>query len=282
MSMKSKIKERIMINNLKRVSHRYDDINIRKMINDLGVDLRDQYTMQAEMTDYTMRKMETQQAFQISFTLRAVDYLSDKGIVSDDMRLSLVDIGDSAGNHLKYLRHKLENKYTDIETVSVNLDPVAVEKIRRRGGTAVLCRAEDYKPDVPVSLYLTYEMVEHLHNPALFFHNMAMANNGQYMVMSVPYVKNSRVSCLYIDDGKQDKVYAEGVHIFELSPTDWKRLVMHSGWRVIDSEIYCQYPVNSLFTPFYRWLWKRSDFEGFLALFLERDISQANRYQDWE
>lgn len=135
---------------------------------------------------------------------------------------------------------------------------------------------------MPVSLYLTYEMVEHLHNPALFFHKMATANNGQYMVVTVPYVKNSRVSCLYIDDGRQDKVYAEGVHIFELSLADWKRLIIHSGWRVIDCEIYFQYPTNSIFTPFYRWLWRRSDFEGFLGLFLKRDISQADRYQDWE
>ena len=135
---------------------------------------------------------------------------------------------------------------------------------------------------MPVSLYLTYEMCEHLHNPALFFHQMALADNGQYMVMTVPYVKRSRVSCSYINDGRTEPVYAEGVHIFELSPEDWQRIAYHSGWKTIDSYIYYQYPSNSPLTPFYRWLWRRSDFEGFLGLFLERDMTQADRYQDWE
>ena len=125
-------------------------------------------------------------------------------------------------------------------------------------------------------------MVEHLHNPALFFHKLALADNGKYMVVTVPYVKNSRVSCTYINDGCRDKVNAEGVHIFELSPKDMWRLTRHSGWRVIDSEIYYQYPTSSFFSPFYSWVWRRSDYEGFLGLFLERDMSQADRYQDWE
>lgn len=133
MSLMNDIKVKIMTSNLKRVSRRYGDVGIGKMIKDLGVDLSDQYTKQAEMTDYRTWKMETQQAFQIYFTLKAVHYLDNVGIISDDKRLSLVDIGDSAGNHLKYLRHKLQGKYPDIEAVSVNLDSVAVEKIRARG-----------------------------------------------------------------------------------------------------------------------------------------------------
>ena len=103
------------------------------MINEIGVDLSKQYTKHTEMTEYLTLKMKNQQAFQISFTLKAIQWLEDNGIISINKRLSIVDVGDSAGTHMKYLRHRLEERYTDMETVSVNLDPVAVQKIRQGG-----------------------------------------------------------------------------------------------------------------------------------------------------
>ena len=57
--------------------------------------------------------------------------------------LTLVDIGDSSGQHGEYIR-ALAPAGKVGRFVSVNLDPVAVEKVRARGGDAILCRAEEH------------------------------------------------------------------------------------------------------------------------------------------
>lgn len=55
-------------------------------------------------------------------------------------------------------------------TLSANLDPKAIERIRARGPKADLCRAEDLKlPEEKVDWLTSFEMVEHLHDPASFF-----------------------------------------------------------------------------------------------------------------
>ncbi len=125
-------------------------------------------------------------------------------------------------------------------------------------------------------------MVEHLHNPALFFHHLAKADNGDYMVITVPYVRNSRVALRSSLSG-QKNIHAEGEHIFELSPADWKKLILHSGWRTLEEEIYFQYPTGiPVISPILRKIWQRYDFEGFLGLVMKRDMSVANEYLDWE
>jgi len=57
-------------------------------------------------------------------------------------------------------------------------------------------------------------------------------------VMTVPYRRKSRVGLNYLRNEVKKKVYSENVHIFELCPEDWTKLMLHSGWRVIYNEIY--------------------------------------------
>lgn len=167
--------------------------------------------------------------------------------------------------------------------MSVNLDQTAVDKINASGGKAVLCRAEDYEPECSVDFYLSYEMVEHLHNPALFFYKIAKADKGKYMVITVPYVSKSHVALRRSMDRSRQLITAEQEHIFEFSPEDWKKICMHAGWKVIESEIYFQYPRHiPVISQVCRALWRKYDFEGFLGLVLKRDMSVARRYVDWE
>ena len=77
--------------------------------------------------------------------------------------------------------------------------------------------------------------------------------------------------------------FAEDEHIFELSPQDWRLLFCHSGWKEIFSECYYQYPKNNLFTrTFWRRWWQATDFEGFWAILLSKDLELSDYYQDWE
>lgn len=277
--------EYLRIHCLDSVKRQYGYGYFEQIIDTLGIDLFNQYTESQAKTEYYKLKLINQHAFQAGFTRDCILKLKAEGKLNTDDPLVLVDIGDSAGTHLKYQKYMLKEDFTDIRCVSVNLDPEAVDKIRMDGGDAVLCRAEDYQPgdEVSISCYLSYQMVEHLHNPALFFHRMAKSNNGQYMVVTVPYQRTSRVGLRYSEWHESfEFITAEQEHIFELSPKDWQKLIRHSGWKVIDDRTYFQYPVDSIFASYYRKFWNASDFEGFYAMFLERDMTVADKYTAWE
>lgn len=172
---------------------------------------------------------------------------------------------------------------TEIDGLSINLDEEAVRKINAAGGKAMLCRAEEYNPEHNIDFYLSYEMMEHLHNPALFLYRLAKANKGNYLIVTVPYLAQSRVGLHCSGNKSRAPITAEQEHIFELSPEDWTKICRHSGWKVLRSEIYFQYPTNiPIISSICRNIWKKYDFEGFFGMVLIRDMSVANRYQDWE
>lgn len=215
-------------------------------------------------------------AFQCSLMLKAVSHLTGG-------KVTVVDIGDSAGTHMLYLEALTKAKL-DIDAVSVNLDPAAIENIKKQGRKAFCLRAEDLNVEgQPVDLFTSFQMVEHLHNPAIFFRRLAKKSNCSKMVITVPYLRNSRVGLHNIRNRQSQTVFAGDEHIFELSPDDWTLLMLHSGWKVSHNEVYYQYPrkwpVISQLLSLY---WKTVDYEGFWGAILEKDTTFSDYYQDWE
>ncbi len=252
----------------------------KKMVSELRrivPDISDQEESgRAFFNSYWELKRRSLHAFQCNLMIRALEGLRPGKIV-------VADIGDSAGTHMIYLKELAKSKY-DINSISVNLDPRAIAKIKSRGLKALLSRAEDLdlgglKPDI----FTSFEMVEHLHDPATFFHRLACSPGGTKMVMTVPYVRHSRVGLHNVRRRNDKNIYAEDEHIFELSPEDWKLLLRHSGWRVAWSEIYYQYPRRILLVNLiFRLFWTSMDYEGFWGAILEKDTSVSDRYKDWQ
>lgn len=226
--------------------------------------------------DYWELKRRVLQAFQCTMMLRALKSFPSGNLI-------IADIGDSAGTHMFYLKELAKGKY-DIDTISVNLDPRAIEKIKTRGLRAILCRAEDLDMgDKKVDLFTSFQMVEHLHNPAIFFRRLAKKAQCNKMVITVPYMKRSQVGLHHLRSGSAKTVFAEDEHIFELTPDDWTLLLLHSGWRVVYSEIYRQYPRGlPILSQLFSWYWRSTDFEGFWGAILEKDTTLSDCYQDWE
>ncbi len=221
-------------------------------------------------------KRRSLQAFQCALMLQALQYFSSG-------KLRAADIGDSAGTHMLYLKELAKDKFT-IDTVSINLSAEAVEKIKARGLEAILCRAEQIAlKDINVDLFTCFQMLEHLHNPAIFLRRLAKKGGGRRVVITVPYLKRSRVGLQHIRNRLEKTVDAEMEHIFELSPEDWTLLMLHSGWRVVDSDIYYQYPRRwPLLREIFALFWRKTDFEGFWGAILEKDLTFSDRYKDWE
>ena len=242
-------------------------------------DLRDQYTGaldEVEYRRYWETKLRGLHAFQVSAALAALKHLGGTH------RL-IADIGDSSGNHAAYIR-ALAPPGQVSRIVSVNLDPVAVAKVKAKGGEAVQARAEQLdleglRPD----LFLSFETVEHLTDPVRFLHALAEKGSADWMLITVPYVRNSRFGGAILRTAPErwpSRMTAEEVHILELCPDDWALLCSFAGFRVIERRLYRQYPMRSplvLAKP----LWQALDFEGFVALILKRDLSLSSRYADW-
>lgn len=246
---------------------------LRKIVPDIS----EQESREKEtFNDYWELKRRILQAFQCAMMLKTLERFS-----SDN--LTIVDIGDSAGTHMLYLKGLTKGKFR-IDTISVNLDPRAIKKIEARGLRAILSRAEDLDlGKSKIDLFASFQMLEHLHNPAVFFYRLAMKSPCNKMVITVPYLKNSRIGLHYVRNGCDEIVFAEDEHIFELSPEDWTLLILHSGWRVVYSEVYYQYPRwLPVISQLLSWYWRKTDFEGFWGAILEKDTTFSDCYQDWD
>ena len=242
-------------------------------------DLRDQYTGsldEAEYRRYWELKMRGLHAWQTLLALESLKRIGRDG-------LTLADIGDSSGNHGLYLK-ALAAPGKIARFVSVNLDEVAVEKVRAKGGESILSRAEDLdlaglRPD----LFLSFQTLEHLTDPVRFLHGLAIKGAADWMVLTVPYRRASRFGGGHLrlpESELPEKLTAEDVHIYEFSPEDWALLARFAGWRPEHATLYRQYPPRlplRLTAP----LWRALDFEGFFGMILARDLSLARRYVDW-
>ena len=252
---------------------------IREILRSTVPDLRDQYTGTIDPEEYSRYweiKMRSIHAFQVDCALQAMDMIGGRG-------LTVVDVGDSSGNHGIYLQSMAPAGQLE-KFVSVNLDPVAVEKVRAKGGEAILCRAEALADKgLAPDLVLLLETLEHISDPLRFLRSMAHEGNIPNILLTVPFRRQSRFGGELIRRPLTElpaEITPEVVHIFELCPDDWQLLARLAGYRTVFRKIYRQYPQRS----FYRLMkpvWRQYDFEGFLALFLERDDTLSDRYTGW-
>ena len=243
-------------------------------------DLREQYTDgpdAAAFDAYWDVKIRGLQAFQVSAALEALDRLPGDGHV-------VVDIGDSSGTHAAYLK-ALAQPGKIGRIIGVNLDPVAVKKITRRGGDALLCRAEELElPDgAKPSLFLSFETLEHLSDPLRFLHRLATQGDADHLLFTVPWQRRSRFGGHHLRAPGNDGApfTPESLHIYEFSPADWALLARFAGFRPLLTRFYRQCPTWPHPLAATLPLWRQLDFEGFIAIFAERDLTLANRYTGW-
>jgi 2-polyprenyl-3-methyl-5-hydroxy-6-metoxy-1,4-benzoquinol methylase len=234
-------------------------------------DITDQYSTIQLDNPYLKENVRNLHAFQISLV---------NNILKEFERPVIVDIGDSAGNHLIYIL-ELFSKSMHIQCLSVNLDANAINKIRQKGLKAIITKAENLENyNINADIFLCFETLEHLSDPCHFLYGLSNNTEAKYLIVTVPYVQKSRVGLHHIRREIVGPCCAENTHIFELNPDDWKLLLKHSGWDVVHEKIYLQYPKKGIIR-LTRFLWKRYDFEGYLGLILLRNDTWSSKYLDW-
>lgn len=261
----------IMLSSLKSSAREQRLNGLILKLKQLVPDISDQYSTFKLDNAYLETKARNMHAFQVSLVNK---------VIGEFQKPIIVDIGDSAGTHLQYIIG-LHSQNNNIKCLSVNLDSKAVEKIVKKGLKAINARAESLQDyDVNADVFLSFEILEHLTNPCQFLHQLSTRTEVKYLIFTVPYLRHSRVGLNHIRKGFPENRYAENTHIFELNPEDWKLIIRHSGWDIVDEQIYLQYPQRGLLRitkPF----WSKFDFEGFYGLILKRDNTWSSRYLDW-
>lgn len=243
-----------------------------KRLRDIAPDISDQYTSFKIDNSYTENTCRNIHAFQISLVNRVMGEFENPVIV---------DIGDSAGTHLEYIKSLYPDK-KDMKCLSLNLDREAVQRIKNKGLQALQIRAEEiHNHNIEADIFLCFEIFEHLMNPCELFYNLSSKTGAKYLIITVPYLRRSRVGLNFLRAERKDGVAAENTHIFELSPDDWKLLFRFAGWSPAFENIYLQYPRKNWF-----WItkpcWKKIDFEGFYGAILTKDRTWCDLYRDWE
>jgi len=110
----------LLVNSLIASTKERGEADLKKKLESIVPDLSDQYSTRAlDMNDrFMVEKIRSQHTFQINIFLKNIKYLIDK---KKDV-INIVDIGDSSGTHLKYLKNLLSYLPIDIQILSVNLD----------------------------------------------------------------------------------------------------------------------------------------------------------------
>lgn len=246
-------------------------------------DISNQYTTTTiDMKDELLvNRVYCQHAFQMSIALKTIELFIAKN--TSDI-VTVVDIGDSAGTHLIYLQELMKDQSLSINALSVNLDKIAVEKIKSKGLNAICCRAEELHTveggGIKADIFMSFEMLEHLFDPISFLHSMATKAECEYFVITVPYLTKSRVGMHHIRQNLKEDRLAENTHIFELCPEDWDLIFQFSGWEIVYSDRYTQYPKSGILN-LTKYIWRKFDFDGFYGVILKRNLEISNRYRDW-
>lgn len=265
------VAQKLLVQSLKSAAREQQMMPLVLRLESIVPDITDQYSSFQVSSTYQKAKTRFQHAFQSA--------LADKALQEFESPV-IVDIGDSSGTHLQYLSGLYPEK-TGMRCLSVNLDAEAVERIKAKGLDAVLARAEDLDQyDIHADIFLCFETLEHLTNPAFFLHELSSKTDARYLVITVPYLRKSRVGLHHIRRKLRTEANPENTHIFELSPEDWKLLMLHSGWTVAHEQIYLQYPKRGLLRLLQS-VWRRFDFEGFYGIILTRDDQWSKQYSGW-
>ena len=170
----------IMINSLKGAAREQGLNESLVKLEQIVPDISDQYSTFKLNNLYLKTKSRNMHAFQIS--------LVDK-VIKEFEKSIVVDIGDSAGTHLQYIIG-LHSQNKDIKCLSVNLDPKAVEKIKKKGLHAIKARAEELQDyNINADIFLCFETLEHLMSPCQFLHQLSIRTQAKYLIFTVPYLK---------------------------------------------------------------------------------------------
>ena len=199
-------------------------------------------------------------------------------IIAEKGECSYADVGDSDGSVRLILKKYFYGK--KLNSVGINLQKSAVEKIRSIGLDAICADAQTLgELGLNYDVVSVFETLEHLPNPIGFLNSLQSVVNKR-LIVSVPFIRRSRIGLVYLSDKwpEDNKPTIENTHIFELSPTDWKKIFHHTGWKVNKEMKLMMFPSIGISRFLLQPYWRFVSFEGFWFVSLCKDDTYTSRY----
>lgn len=191
-----------------------------------------------------------------------------------------VDVGDSDGS-ARQLFLASADANSNIKTLGINLEKEAVDLIRSKGLEAEHMNAMDlHKKGIACDIVSVFETLEHLPDPIGFLESMQEVV-GERLVISVPLIVNSRVGLRYLTK-KWEAHKVPGIcnnHMFELSPDDWTKIFLHTGWAIEEQWKVRQYPSSGVLKYLMQTAWRKISFEGYWFVSLKKDTTFSSRFK---
>jgi len=234
-------------------------------------DLRQHFSEHVESREVELR-IRLLIVFETMFVKRIIsDYLQK------NKKCSYADIGDSDGSVRLLLGH---TKFNNLSTVGINLQPQAVEKMRRRGLAAICADALSIGDQgIKYDIVSVFETLEHVSDPIGFLSKIRKVVNHRLLI-SVPLIRRSRVNLAYTGNQwpTDKKPTVENTHIFELSSKDWEKIFLHTGWRIDYETRLMMFPSSLIYRIILQTYWRMISFEGFWFVSLLKDDEYVSKY----
>ena len=234
--------------------------NLYSRLEEIVPDIKFHYSNFVLDSEYLRMKVRGMHSFQIALVKKVMDNMN-----FNDGSIALADIGDSSGTHILYLKGLY--KADTLRFMSVNVDEKAIERIRSKGIEAINGDVQDLKYNsLNADIVLSFQLLEHLSDPLSFLRDVAKLH-CKYFIVTVPYLKHSRVGLQHLRNSKRKYTErnTESIHIFELCPDDWRLLFKFAGWDIFYERIYLQY---ASWFPLLKSFWRMFDYEGFYGVIL--------------
>lgn len=200
-------------------------------------------------------------------------------VLAKNQRCTYADIGDSDGS-VRVVMHEIFGR-DRLATMGINLQPSVVKRMQDMGLEAICEDAVEVgRRGVRYNVVSVFETLEHLPDPIGFLKAIGAVVEDR-LVLSVPYVRRSRVGLQYLSKSwpAGDVATIENVHMFELCPADLRKIFQHAGWRVDREAVFKQFPAWSPSGVLLSIYWRLTSFEGFYFASLVKDDTHASRYQ---
>lgn len=271
--IKRKIIDPISINAVCKIAN--SNADIKKIWEDsikLIPDFRQHYSFLVESNEIEKR-IRLLVVFETFFVKKEIDR-----IIAENGKCSYADIGDSDGSVRLLLKHYLNSNQLD--TVGINLQKSAVDKMKKKGLNAICADAQSLGDrGLNYDIVSLFETLEHLPDPIRFLAGMTTVVKNR-LIVSVPFIRRSRVGLAYLSNNwaEDNKPTIENTHIFELSPKDWKKIFLHSGWKVEKELKLMMFPATGISRFILQPFWRFVSFEGFWFVSLIKNDRYSSKY----
>ena len=136
----------------------------------------------------------------------------------------VIDFGSGNGVFLEFL---------NLNGVGVDINQNCVEHMRSIGIEAYALSELNYSFKNKFDSAFAFEVIEHVENQLIVLNNIyEYIKDSGYLFVSIPYVKKSHI--IKKQDEKKATKRLENYHIFELNTKDFKNLITHTNFELVN------------------------------------------------